>query len=527
LSHAKQEASGLVPKPVHGITVHDSEVLEPDPVRPGGLMRRTDALHTFRQPAKPLEPPTPRASMLGLDRLALEKREEKRAAAANGEGSRKRPRLGEDEPVFKVPGLPVSRMGNMRQKGEETPSHPGGLSETARKRLEEYKRNRDKQKEGITAYNEPRNDGPRGLGDFQRRLNRDSRGYDRRRDQGGENGRKGWDATPRSERGDRDEGPSVRVPNVGWETTPRSARGGDDGQGWGGARNRRWDAPTPRASRSGSPDDSRGAFGIDSREWEEEQIKLDRDWYMGAEDGGGLGDEEHNPLSQYDDLDAFRQAEIATKQVKKISARQAQYNADNDMWEANRMVTSGVATRKALDLDFEDESESTVHVMVHDLKPPFLDGRTVFTKQLDPINPIRDPTSDMAVFSKKGSGLVKEKREQAERAKAAAKLASLGGTSLGNIMGVKDEEAEAEAQAEAQAKENGGKEDYKGDSKFASHLKEQTGVSSFAKSKTLKEQREYLPAFACREDILKVIRENQGLHPPIHDSVSSYISSFL
>ena len=108
------------------------------------------------------------------------------------------------------------------------------------------------------------------------------------------------------------------------------------------------------------------------------------------------------------------------------------------------MVTSGIATRKGVDLDFEDESQSAVHVMVHSLKPPFLDGRTVFTKQLDPINPIRDPTSDMAIFAKKGSALVKEKREQAERAKAAAKLAGLGGTALGNIMGVKDEEAEAE-----------------------------------------------------------------------------------
>lgn len=108
------------------------------------------------------------------------------------------------------------------------------------------------------------------------------------------------------------------------------------------------------------------------------------------------------------------------------------------------MVTSGIASRKGVDLDFEDESQSAVHVMVHNLKPPFLDGRTVFTKQLDPINPIRDPTSDMAIFAKKGSALVKEKREQAERAKAAAKLAGLGGTALGNIMGVKDEEAEAE-----------------------------------------------------------------------------------
>ena len=110
------------------------------------------------------------------------------------------------------------------------------------------------------------------------------------------------------------------------------------------------------------------------------------------------------------------------------------------------MLTSGVATRRQIDLDFEDESESAVHVMVHDLKPPFLDGRTVFTKQLEPINPVRDPQSDMAVFARKGSALVKEKREQAERAKAAAKLAALGGTQLGNIMGVKDDEAAADAE---------------------------------------------------------------------------------
>jgi pre-mRNA-splicing factor ATP-dependent RNA helicase DHX38/PRP16 len=135
---------------------------------------------------------------------------------------------------------------------------------------------------------------------------------------------------------------------------------------------------------------------------------------------------------------------VAFNEVKYMRLIFGFQNADNDLWEANRMLTSGVATRKTVDLDFEDESESTVHVMVHDLKPPFLDGRTVFTKQLDPINPIRDPTSDMAIFSKKGSALVKEKREQAERAKAAAKLAALGGTSLGNIMGVKDEEADAE-----------------------------------------------------------------------------------
>lgn len=39
ISHLKQEASGLVPRPVQGIVVHGSEVLEPEMVRPGGLMR--------------------------------------------------------------------------------------------------------------------------------------------------------------------------------------------------------------------------------------------------------------------------------------------------------------------------------------------------------------------------------------------------------------------------------------------------------------------------------------------------------
>ena len=40
LSHAKQEASGHVPEPVKGITVIDSDVLEPEPIRQGGLVQK-------------------------------------------------------------------------------------------------------------------------------------------------------------------------------------------------------------------------------------------------------------------------------------------------------------------------------------------------------------------------------------------------------------------------------------------------------------------------------------------------------
>ncbi|KAG8963055.1 DEAH-box RNA helicase prp16 [Tulasnella sp. 419] len=183
LDHQKQlaaTAAGHGPKPVIGMTVHDSEVLEPEPIRRGGLMR-PEHTHTFRTPAKPIEPPTPRASLLGLDKLAQEKR-----AASQAEGSRKKAKLdlptdGSSDPVFKVPSMPASKA-TIRQRGEETPSHPGGLSDIAKKRLEEHRRNREQQKEGLKAQNERREDAPRGLGDFQRRSNRDSGWNSRGRD---------------------------------------------------------------------------------------------------------------------------------------------------------------------------------------------------------------------------------------------------------------------------------------------------------------------------------------------------------
>jgi hypothetical protein len=61
-----------------------------------------------------------------------------------------------------------------------------------------------------------------------------------------------------------------------------------------------------------------------------------------------------------------------------------------------------------------------------------------------------------------------------------------------------------------EAARNGQEQDYKGDSKFASHLKTSQATSTFAKTRTLKQQREYLPAFACREELVRTLRDNQG-----------------
>ena len=64
------------------------------------------------------------------------------------------------------------------------------------------------------------------------------------------------------------------------------------------------------------------------------------------------------------------------------------------------------------------------------------------------------------------------------------------------------------------AAKNGQGQDYKSESKFASHLKSSQATSTFAKTRTLKQQREYLPAFACREELMRTLRDYQGAYSP-------------
>lgn len=275
---------GVVKREVEGMDHGDQDVLAAEAPRKGGL-RQTAGAPKFTAPGGP------RASVLGLDRLAAEKRAQ--AAGIKTEAppmKRIKIEVEEDENgastsggVFKVPALPIKREA-ARVKPEDTPSHGGGISESARSKLEAYRRERNKPKTAVSAAAEKRDD-HRGLGDFQQRLNRGS-WEDRRRDRNGSYGGDGEDRrggkswgdapTPRSTRIDRETDGSVRVPNRGWDETPsRGGRGPQDR-----SRARGWDE-TPRRSRPGSP----GEFEVDAKEWEEEQMRLDRDWYSTDDEG--------------------------------------------------------------------------------------------------------------------------------------------------------------------------------------------------------------------------------------------------
>ncbi|KAG5519848.1 hypothetical protein PMAC_000123 [Pneumocystis sp. 'macacae'] len=244
-------------------------------------------------------------------------------------------------------------------------------------------------------------------------------------------------------------------------------------------------------------------------EWENNLAKIDRDWYNTDEFGNVYGDEVHNPFFQFEDQEKSQNEMLLKKKTKRISAKQREFNRENDHWEMNRMLTSGVAQRSYVDMDFEDENQNRVHLLVHDLKPLFLDGRQVFTKQQDPVSAVKDPQSDMAVFARKGSLLVKERRELLERMKATAEVANLAGTTLGNLMNIRDEVKDKIEEARSKQKLNGDDINVKESNKFLTYMKKSEAASEFSRGKSLKEQREYLPAFAVREDLLNVIRENQ------------------
>jgi pre-mRNA-splicing factor ATP-dependent RNA helicase DHX38/PRP16 len=191
--------------------------------------------------------------------------------------------------------------------------------------------------------------------------------------------------------------------------------------------NSNWETETPRTTHGDIPE------GFTTEVWANEQTKLDRDWYN-QEESNTFDDQNH----AFHDVDGYYQKkedELKKTQVKRVTARQAQFNKDNDLWEKNRMLQSGIVQQGERDPDHDEQEEERIHLLIRDLRPPFLDGKVVHTSQLETVQVVRDPTADLATVARKGSEVVRLKREIAEREKATKKNLKIEGTLIGNILG--------------------------------------------------------------------------------------------
>ena len=181
---------------------------------------------------------------------------------------------------------------------------------------------------------------------------------------------------------------------------------------------------------------------------------------------------------------------------------------DTNKWELNRMITSGVVEKSNYNYqlyDDEDEEYNKMLIQVNEINPKFLAGYTILADKLHQNNKIeivKDPSSDISRLAKRGSNIlriIREKKEASKYLELEEGDNSLNTNNTKNIfndMGIGDMNRKF---SEAMMEGN-----------YENMLKNKLeAVSEFAKTKTIKEQKESLPIFSVKEELLNIIRDNK------------------
>lgn len=311
----------------------------------------------------------PQPSLLGLDRLAAQKRKDQQELARKMSFVMDDEESGSSRETFN---LDRSNNRKFRSPQEETPTYTGGIAQEAKERLLE-RTNRNKEK-GVFATTKAD------------KRNFESKNHEKDRERYKDRGRHKNDRSDRSSK--REQSPRFKdepkTPNIHLKD-PTSKSSWDEEDDPIPLKRSAWDYPTPSSYKS--KDFSERSFsnrdrykreddtprvtpthkfnqwvknrkvtgatpGIsterddklkwssaeDREDWEEEQKRLDREWYN-IDEGY---DEEHNPFSGIsEEYTKKKEEQIEQRKKKRLSAQQRQINKDNELWERNRMLTSG------------------------------------------------------------------------------------------------------------------------------------------------------------------------------------------
>ena len=189
-----------------------------------------------------------------------------------------------------------------------------------------------------------------------------------------------------------------------------------------------------------------------------------------------------------------------------------------DRWAAQQLRAAGIKAPTAQSDDDDDrasaeqeeEDEEDVDIEVRDEEPPFLAGQTKQSLELSPIRVVKAPDGSMNRSAMQGSDLAKERRELRDaeaKEKAAGRAAQPGvGAQWEDPMVSSEQRRFANDLRNSQT--NGARD-------AAPEWKQvvQSKNQSFGKRTTLsiKEQRESLPVFKLRKQLLSAVQENQLL----------------
>ncbi|GJQ12399.1 hypothetical protein GpartN1_g4190.t1 [Galdieria partita] len=265
---------------------------------------------------------------------------------------------------------------------------------------------------------------------------------------------------------------------------------------------------TPLTGKLPSYDDdnnSRASTPVMDALYKEQESLLEREWYLKDEEGSVMDDSNGAYLFN------TNTSNVQERRAKKVSARAAALNEDSNRWENLQMrLGGGDKSQQKFDIEVDDEETVRVSLLVKDTIPPFLEGQAKLEGSLDTVLPVKDSTSDLAKIARKGSRVVQEAREQRERGQARVKY-----WELGKAAGAKEKEGE-EAQRERQETEaslrkietSNDIDDYKSSMRYGNVLSGKASESE-ERQHSIAQQRKTLPIYGMKNDILRVVRENQ------------------
>ncbi|GFE55532.1 pre-mRNA-splicing factor ATP-dependent RNA helicase PRP16 [Babesia ovis] len=267
---------------------------------------------------------------------------------------------------------------------------------------------------------------------------------------------------------------------------------------------------------------------------------LDHMWYD-RDDDSFLMQNNYDEGNQvyYAEQEAKRKAQLpgskdqlGTSNQKSKGTLSFQKHIDNSLWELSRISQGGAGSRLST-LEYQGLNESNMHkdevkkiVLVRSVIPPFIyeglrkDTRDaldaslasgdntfnhIYNKFLNQnISVIKDSTSDIAQMAKKGSAILHQLKEESERNASRVRFWDLEGSKLGALLHLDDSTKQEHAESDDGA--NNSKyaqllhEDVP-DDELEEHLKD-------SKAK-LRQTREKLPVFKCREELLSYIGQFQ------------------
>jgi pre-mRNA-splicing factor ATP-dependent RNA helicase DHX38/PRP16 len=289
-----------------------------------------------------------------------------------------------------------------------------------------------------------------------------------------------------------------------------------------------WDVATPSPPPNNDEDDNDNA-------------SFDRQFYL-QEDEGHYVMQDSSDMGRFLFENSKTQLRQQQQQLQKAGPmtkqtpgsmmqqqRQSKFADDQRAWEENRLRVAGAMEIAEHSLEIATEQETHVTLLVHQVKPPFLlqsqnktgggaaAAAALFVagqQQLQPLGGdtvgiVKDPSSDLARAARLGSTILKERKAERDKHAMRHQFWKLGSdTRMGKIMGVK--------QQQQQQENNNPKDDASSSALnykqgYAEHMNKKdssSAVSEFAKTKSIQQQREFLPIYTVREELVNVIREN-------------------